>query len=134
MKPEVYRAIIDEAHKHDLKVFIHATDLADAKDVVRSGVDALAHPVRRGPIDDEFIQLMKEHGVYQCSTVGVGDTSWIDEPVLAETMTAANIAMLKAEFGSTTEAEADAHALLLENLKRESDARCAHGAVRRRRH
>lgn len=35
--PPLYRAIIDEAHKHNLRVVAHATDLADTKDLVRSG-------------------------------------------------------------------------------------------------
>ena len=37
MTPEVYTAIIDEAHKHGMIVHAHATTLADQKAVVRAG-------------------------------------------------------------------------------------------------
>ena len=37
MTPEVYNAIIDEAHRRGLIVHAHATTLADQKAVVRAG-------------------------------------------------------------------------------------------------
>src|SRR5438477_502857 len=45
MTPEVYTAIIDEAHSHQMKVHAHATTLADQKAVVRAGIDVLVHTV-----------------------------------------------------------------------------------------
>ena len=36
MSPEVYRAVIDEAHKHGLRVAVHLFYLADAKDILAS--------------------------------------------------------------------------------------------------
>ena len=48
MTPEVYTAIIDEAHKHQMIVHAHATTLADQKAVVRAGADvARAHGAGR---------------------------------------------------------------------------------------
>jgi imidazolonepropionase-like amidohydrolase len=63
MPPEAYRAVIDEAHKRDLRVAAHLFYLDDAKDLLRAGVDVIAHSVRDKDIDDEFISLMKSRGV-----------------------------------------------------------------------
>jgi len=59
LSPELYRAAIDEAHKHNLRVIAHIFTLEDAKGVLRAGVDAFAHGVRDKDIDDEFIKMMK---------------------------------------------------------------------------
>ena len=65
MKPEVMQAVIDEAHKLGLKTYVHATNLRQAKDVLRAGGDGLAHAVVSEPVDDEFIGLMKKnHAIY----------------------------------------------------------------------
>jgi imidazolonepropionase-like amidohydrolase len=60
LPPALYRAIIDEAHKNHLRAVAHIFDLADAKDLLRSGIDGFAHGVRDKDIDNEFIQLLKE--------------------------------------------------------------------------
>jgi imidazolonepropionase-like amidohydrolase len=59
LTPELYGAIIDEAHKHGLRVTAHLFNLDDAKGLVKAGVDALAHGVRDVDIDDEFLSLFK---------------------------------------------------------------------------
>jgi len=59
LPPPVYRAIIDEAHKNQLRVVAHIFDLADAKDLLRAGVDGFAHGVRDTDVDDEFLGLIK---------------------------------------------------------------------------
>ena len=61
LTPEMYGAIIDEAHKKGLRVTAHLFDLEDAKGLVRAGVDALAHGVRDKDIDDDFVALFKAH-------------------------------------------------------------------------
>ena len=43
MSPELYRATIDEAHTHKMKVVVHATALADVKELLRAGIDGFAH-------------------------------------------------------------------------------------------
>jgi imidazolonepropionase-like amidohydrolase len=67
--PDVYRAVIDEAHKQGLRLFVHYFYLDDAKDLLRSGADLLAHSVRDKPIDYELIGLLKEHNVPYCATL-----------------------------------------------------------------
>jgi imidazolonepropionase-like amidohydrolase len=60
LTPEIYGAVIDEAHKRGLRVTAHLFDLEDAKGLVRAGVDALAHGVRDRDIDDEFLAMFKQ--------------------------------------------------------------------------
>jgi imidazolonepropionase-like amidohydrolase len=59
LAPELYGAVIEEAHAQGLRVTAHEYYLADAKELVRRGIDAFAHGVRE-PIDDEFVALLKE--------------------------------------------------------------------------
>jgi imidazolonepropionase-like amidohydrolase len=60
LTPEIYGAIIDEAHKRGLRVTAHLFDLEDAKGLIRAGVDALAHGVRDRDIDDELVAMFKQ--------------------------------------------------------------------------
>jgi imidazolonepropionase-like amidohydrolase len=60
LTPELYGAVIDEAHKRGLRVSAHIFDLDDAKGLIRAGVDALAHGVRDRDIDDELVALFKQ--------------------------------------------------------------------------
>jgi imidazolonepropionase-like amidohydrolase len=69
MPPDVYRAIIDEAHQRGLRVTAHIFYLEDAKDLLRAGVDFIAHSVRDKEIDDEFISLMKKRDIPYCPTL-----------------------------------------------------------------
>ena len=59
LTPELYGAVIDEAHKRGLRVTAHLFDLEDAKGLIRAGVDALAHGVRDRDIDDELVAMFK---------------------------------------------------------------------------
>lgn len=60
LSPALYRAVIDEAHKNNLRVTVHVFELVDAKDLLRAGVDAFAHGVRDMDVDEEFLRLVKE--------------------------------------------------------------------------
>jgi imidazolonepropionase-like amidohydrolase len=58
LEPHLYRAIIDEAHKHGVRVAAHATGLEDAKELLRAGLDVFAHMIR--DVDDELIALFRD--------------------------------------------------------------------------
>jgi imidazolonepropionase-like amidohydrolase len=58
--PAQYAAIIDEAHKHRLRVTAHIFTLEDAKGLIRAGIDALAHGIRDKDIDDELVAMFRE--------------------------------------------------------------------------
>jgi len=61
LSPELYGAVIDEAHKNGLRVIAHIYTLEDHKGVLRAGVDAFAHGVRDTDVDDEFVAMVKQH-------------------------------------------------------------------------
>jgi imidazolonepropionase-like amidohydrolase len=61
LTPELYGAIIDEAHKNQLRVTAHIFDLDDAKGLLKAGVDAFAHSVRDKDIDEGGLALFKQN-------------------------------------------------------------------------
>jgi imidazolonepropionase-like amidohydrolase len=60
LPPDIYGAIIDEAHKRGLRVTAHIFALEDAKGLMRAGIDAFAHGVRDRDIDDELVAMFKQ--------------------------------------------------------------------------
>jgi imidazolonepropionase-like amidohydrolase len=60
LTPEIYGAIIKEAHAKGLRVSAHIFELEDAKGLLRAGLDSLAHGVRDKDIDDELMALVKQ--------------------------------------------------------------------------
>jgi imidazolonepropionase-like amidohydrolase len=71
MRPDLMRAIIDEAHVLGLKVYVHAPTLRHAKEVLRAGADGLAHSVADASVDDEFIGLMRKNGASYTTTLAL---------------------------------------------------------------
>jgi imidazolonepropionase-like amidohydrolase len=63
MTPEVFTAVIDEAHARQLRVAAHVYYLDDAKALLRAGADYLAHSIRDRRVDGELIELMKARDV-----------------------------------------------------------------------
>jgi len=103
MPQPLYTAIIDEAHKHNLKVLAHVQDVADVKELIRAGLDGAAHAIWRDVVDDELIALLKERpNVFTLSTFWADRNRiygarppWISEPLLRETFTAEEIQRLE---------------------------------------
>ena len=60
LPPDIYGAIIDEAHKRGLRVTAHIFALEDAKGLMRAGIDAFAHGVRDQDIDDELLAMFRQ--------------------------------------------------------------------------
>ncbi len=60
LSPALYGAVIDEAHRHNLRVTAHIFALEDAKGLLRAGIDAFAHRVRDTDIDEETVALFQE--------------------------------------------------------------------------
>src|SRR5262245_52532792 len=63
MTPDVYAAVIEQAHKHKLRVAAHLYYLEDAKGLLRDGVDLIAHSIRDAAVDKEVTDLMKARDV-----------------------------------------------------------------------
>ena len=102
LTPPLYRAIADEAHKYNVPVAVHNVKLADAKELMRAGVEGWLHvPVRGGDtVDDELIAIVKERIARNdrpnmwmtpslitawMNTQGGGRPAWLDDPLLRAT-------------------------------------------------
>jgi len=59
MTPELYSAVIDEAHDNNIPVTAHIFNMSDAKGLLDAGVDSFAHGVRDMDIDDEFVAMIQ---------------------------------------------------------------------------
>jgi imidazolonepropionase-like amidohydrolase len=98
LAPEVYRAIIDEAHKHQMVVNAHATTLADQKAVVGAGADVLVHMVQNERLDDEYLALLQEKKPYWATVIGLGDPTAVcnQDPFFEQALPAKVIADIRA--------------------------------------
>ena len=65
-------AVIDESHRHGLKVAVHATELATARLAVSLGADVLVHSVQDKEVDEAFARELKQKGVFYMPTLLVG--------------------------------------------------------------
>ena len=63
MQPEVYTALIDEAHKRKLRVAAHLVNLSHAKGLVNAGLDVIAHSIRDQDVDAAIIADLKRRNV-----------------------------------------------------------------------
>ena len=113
--PEIYRAIIDEAHKLHTRVVAHVYYLEDAKGLARAGIDAFAHLVRDQEMDDESIALVKEHHVFMMPNLGLAESrthaepaAWLDEPLYRETTPAGLVERVRASYAQRTPAAVEA--------------------------
>ena len=85
----LYRPIIDEAHRLGLRVVAHAYYLADAKQLLRAGVDGFAHGIRDREVDDEIVQLFRQRPeVFVLpnlpdTPVSAADIDWLSETLPA---------------------------------------------------
>ena len=113
LTPPLYRAILDEAHKFNVPVGVHNVTLADAKELMRAGMEGWLHvPVRGGEaVDDEMIGIVKDRiargdrpiiwmtpalitawmNSTWASTPEGQRPAWLDDPLLRETYAPAQI-------------------------------------------
>jgi len=94
MPPEIYAAIIDEAHKNGLRVAAHVFHLEDARLLVADGVDVLAHSIRDADVDNALIAEMTKHNVAYIPTLSLDDfafaygdsPNWVNDPFFTEAL------------------------------------------------
>ena len=65
------KAIIDEAHKNNLKVAVHSSERITAQLAVENGADFLVHSVDNEVVKPEFVNLLKENNIILCPTLTV---------------------------------------------------------------
>jgi imidazolonepropionase-like amidohydrolase len=107
LPPALYRAVIDEAHAHDLRVMVHVFYLTDAQDLVRAGADGFLHLVRDAEMDDALVAAMRAKGMFVTPNISGSEAAtytappaWFDDPVLAETTSADVLAKVRAVFAA----------------------------------
>jgi imidazolonepropionase-like amidohydrolase len=69
MSPEVYTAVIEEAHRRGLPVAVHIIELEDAKGALAAGADFIAHSVRDVLVDDAFVNAMLDRQICYSPTL-----------------------------------------------------------------
>jgi imidazolonepropionase-like amidohydrolase len=88
MKPEIYAAIIKEAHKHNIRVASHLYHISDAYRLVEAGVDAMAHSIRDAVVDDFLLAEIKKRNITYIPTLSLDEFAyayedspgWLDDP------------------------------------------------------
>ena len=73
MKPEIYQAIISEAHKRNIRVAAHLFYAEDARLLTEAGIDIIAHSIRDRPVDSELLNAMKEKNVIYIPTLSLDE-------------------------------------------------------------
>ena len=68
----VVKAAIDEAHKNNRRVAVHATERITAQLAVEAGADFLVHSITDEYISNDFVQLLKKKKVVLSPTLVVG--------------------------------------------------------------
>ena len=99
LEPNVYRAIIAEAHASNMQVLAHlsrTSGLEDAKDLLNAGIDGFVHTVRDRDVDAEYIALVKAHPkVWTGPNIPGPGTTMEEVNMLAETLPANQIARMR---------------------------------------
>jgi len=99
LKPEIQLAVIDQAHKHGLKVLAHEYYYDDAKFLMDHGLDIFAHELRDRVADDAFIDELKAKHITVIPTlvreissyIYADSPAWLDDPFLLKYMPAARV-------------------------------------------
>ena len=100
--PDVYRAIIDEAHANGMRVVAHigtSSALADAKDLLQAGIDGFAHTVRDRDVDEDYLALVRQYPeVWTLPNLPGNLLTPDDLPWLSETLPPFEIERLREEI------------------------------------
>src|SRR5437867_1671731 len=76
----LYRAIIEEGHRHELQVNAHVFYHSDAIDLVDAGIDGLAHLVRDKEMDDGLVASIVRHNVYVMPNLSPEWNTYVELP------------------------------------------------------
>ena len=69
MRPNVYQAVIEHAHRKGIRVAAHLYYLDDAKGLLDQEVDFIVHSVRDQEVDQELIDALLSNEVCLCPTL-----------------------------------------------------------------
>ena len=112
--PDAYRALIDEAHKHDIRVVAHVTDtVGDAKDLARAGLDGAIHAVPDA--DPELAALLRKNDAFVTPAQGLGLRGnipgmqpWFEDPFFQEATPPATVERYRQQLAQAPPPATDA--------------------------
>jgi len=127
LSPELYRAVIDEAHKGGTRVVAHVYYLDDAKDLARAGIDGFAHLVRDRELDDATVALIRRQNIMVMPNLGLAQSrtysrppAWLDDALLRQTVPSTIIARMRAAYDTRPPAAVESarrtYAIMQRNL------------------
>ncbi len=137
IKPDVYRAIVSEAHKHGIRVAAHLFYLEDAHLLLDAGVDIFAHSIRDKEVDKALIERMKEKGIIYIPTLTRDayeffygtERPWMNDPFFQASLEPGVLEMISSnEYkkrilnNPRLQENKDAFNMALKNLKKLHDA------------
>lgn len=137
MDAEIFKAIIDEAHKRNLRALAHAYYMSDARQLVEAGLDVIGHSLREGIIDDALIKQMKDKNVvyiptlslYAFNIIYADSPKWINDPFFRNALEPGVYEMITSEkykndikTSPTYQPNLDGFEFALKNLKKVYDA------------
>ncbi len=74
MRPDMYRAIIDEAHAQGVQVFVHTQyGTPDMPSLWGAGADGFFHGRIGWPMDDRFAKQMRDSGAFLVPNLGIAE-------------------------------------------------------------
>jgi imidazolonepropionase-like amidohydrolase len=103
LTPPLYLAVLDEAHRNNVPVGVHNVTLANAKQMMRAGMEGWLHVPVRGhdSVDDELIAIVRDRiarndrpviwmtpsliSSYMNTFGGPNRPAWLDDPGLTAT-------------------------------------------------
>jgi len=105
LSTHLMRAIVDDEHRHGLRVVVHVAREADARNAIAAGVDGLAHPVWAEAESEDFVQLVARRQIPFATTLAVADQygrllrhpDYLDQPDYALVLTAAERSRMRTE-------------------------------------
>ena len=105
MDKDIYKTIIAEAHKRNIRVAAHLFNVADANDLIEAGLDIIAHSIRDAVVDDALVAKMKSKKVIYIPTLSLDEyayiyesnPSWIDDPFFKASLEPGVYEMLTSE-------------------------------------
>src|SRR6058998_283419 len=80
LPPNLFRAAIDESHRHGLQVNAHVFYHTDAVDLVNAGIDGFAHLVRDKEMDDGLVASIVRHNVYVMPNLSPEWNTYVELP------------------------------------------------------
>lgn len=109
LKPSLYRAIIDQAHRRGILAVAHLYELLDAKRLADAGLDIIVHSVRDAEVDRVLVRRLLAQGITyvptltreQSTFVYADSPAWLDDEFFASQVDASVIQALRSSMHGT---------------------------------